>query len=92
MAGVEEKLGHEVYISDETEGIIPRGFRYLWQEMTKRQERFYVKASYIEIYNEQVRDLLNPSSGILQTRWNAQNVSIFGKNFNGFRASLLKIF
>lgn len=24
MAGVEEKLGREVYISDETEGIIPR--------------------------------------------------------------------
>jgi len=24
MAGVEEKLGKEVYISDETEGIIPR--------------------------------------------------------------------
>lgn len=28
MAGVEEKLGREVYISDETEGIIPRSFRY----------------------------------------------------------------
>lgn len=27
MAGVEEKLGREVYISDETEGIIPRSFR-----------------------------------------------------------------
>lgn len=25
MAGVEEKLGKEVYIADETEGIIPRG-------------------------------------------------------------------
>ena len=24
MAGVEEKLGREVYIADETEGIIPR--------------------------------------------------------------------
>ena len=24
MAGVEEKLGKDVYISDETEGIIPR--------------------------------------------------------------------
>jgi len=73
MAGVEEKLGREVYISDETEGIIPRGFKYLWEEMTKRQEQFYVKASYMEIYNEQIRDLLNPSSGVLQTRWNAKN-------------------
>jgi len=25
MAGVEEKLGQEIYIADETEGIIPRG-------------------------------------------------------------------
>jgi len=25
MAGVEEKLGKEVYIADDTEGIIPRG-------------------------------------------------------------------
>ena len=24
MAGIEEKLGRDVYISDETEGIIPR--------------------------------------------------------------------
>lgn len=38
MAGVEEKLGREVYISDETEGIIPRAVRYLWQAMAQRQE------------------------------------------------------
>ncbi len=30
MAGVEEKLGRDSYIKDETEGIIPRAFRYLW--------------------------------------------------------------
>ena len=30
MAGVEEKLGKEVYIADDTEGIIPRGVQYLW--------------------------------------------------------------
>ncbi len=30
MAGIESKLGEEVYISDETEGIIPRAFRFLW--------------------------------------------------------------
>jgi kinesin family member 12 len=74
MAGVEEKLGREIYISDESEGIIPRAFRYLWDSMVKRQETFYVKASFMEIYNEQVRDILNPSSGILHTRWNVKNV------------------
>lgn len=52
MAGVQEKLYNEVYISDETEGIIPRATRYLWQAMAQRQEQFYVKASFTEIYNE----------------------------------------
>lgn len=38
-----------------------------------RQEKFYVKASFLEIYNEQLRDLLNPSSGVLHCRWNVKN-------------------
>lgn len=41
--------------------------------MAQREEQFYVKASFTEIYNEQLRDLLNPASGILHTRWNLQN-------------------
>eukprot|EP00697_Spironema_sp_BW2_P012623 gnl/Spiro4/29223_TR14293_c0_g1_i1.p1 gnl/Spiro4/29223_TR14293_c0_g1~~gnl/Spiro4/29223_TR14293_c0_g1_i1.p1 ORF type:complete len:657 (+),score=-29.84 gnl/Spiro4/29223_TR14293_c0_g1_i1:112-1971(+) len=73
MSGVEEKLGRDVYISDDTEGIIPRAFRYMWSNMIKRQDQFYVKASFMEIYNEQVRDILNPVSGILHTRWNVKN-------------------
>jgi Cdc6-like AAA superfamily ATPase len=52
MAGIEEKLGRDVYISDETEGIIPRAVRYLWQAMATREDNFYVKASFTEIYNE----------------------------------------
>ena len=57
MAGVEEKLGKEVYVSDDSEGLIPRSVRYLWQAMAQRQENFYIKASYMEIYNEQIHDL-----------------------------------
>ena len=52
MAGIEEKLSGEVYVSDESEGIIPRAVRYLWQAMGQREESFYVKASFTEIYNE----------------------------------------
>jgi len=41
--------------------------------MTVREEQFFVKASFAEIYNEQLRDLLNPSSGVLHCRWNVKN-------------------
>jgi hypothetical protein len=41
--------------------------------MSMRTEQFYVKASFLEIYNEQLRDLLNANSGILHARWNAKN-------------------
>ena len=80
MSGIEEKLARDNYSSDETEGIIPRAIRYLWQSMGLKEEQFYVKASYTEIYNEQLRDLLNPASGILHMRWNATNVLFYVKN------------
>jgi hypothetical protein len=73
MAGVEDRLGKADYTSDETDGIIPRGISYLWQEMARKQEQFFVKAAFMEIYNEQVRDLLNPAAGILHCRWNIKS-------------------
>lgn len=41
MAGSEEKLGsvnRNFHINDETEGIIPRAVKYLWQAMANREE------------------------------------------------------
>ena len=87
MAGVEEKLNRDVYVSDESEGLIPRAIRFLWQSMAQRDEVFYVKASFVEIYNEQLKDLLNPASGILHCRWNVKNV----RRENNERGSLLRI-
>ena len=59
--------------SDEiTEGIIPRSFMYLFDEILKREgSQYIVKASYLEVYNEQVKDLLNPSSTSLPMRWSS---------------------
>jgi kinesin family protein 12 len=70
MAGLEDNLGRADYKSDETDGIIPRAITYLWQSMVNRNDQYYVKAAFMEIYNEQVRDLLNPASGVLHCRWN----------------------
>ena len=72
MSGVEENLSRPDYVSDETDGLIPRSISYLWHEMAKRGEKYFVKATFFEIYNEQVRDLLNPGTGVLHTRWNAK--------------------
>lgn len=52
MAGVEERLGMNDYISDESDGIVPRAISYLWTQMSQRPEQFYVKAAFMEIYNE----------------------------------------
>ncbi|OMJ79509.1 hypothetical protein SteCoe_20477 [Stentor coeruleus] len=73
MAGVEENLGKQDYVSNETDGIIPRSISYMWQNMTRRKEQYYVKAAFMEIYNEQLRDLLNPASGVLHLRWNIKS-------------------
>lgn len=66
MAGIEDKLGNKEWVPDDNDGLIPRSIRYMWDNMTQRKEQFYVKAAFMEIYNEQLRDLLNPSTGILQ--------------------------
>ena len=69
------ELGQEGWtpMMNEHDGLFTQSVRYMWESMTMRQEQFYVKASFLEIYNEQLRDLLNPSSGVLQPRWNIKN-------------------
>ncbi|TMW59420.1 hypothetical protein Poli38472_004489 [Pythium oligandrum] len=62
----------EVELSD---GIIPRALKYLYHlfESAPKDVKFVVRASYCEIYNEQVFDLLNSASGSLSVRWNDRN-------------------
>ncbi|GLE06599.1 hypothetical protein PINS_up015993 [Pythium insidiosum] len=55
-----------------SDGIIPRAVKYLFSlfERAPKDVKFVVRASYCEIYNEHVYDLLNPASGCLHVRWN----------------------
>ncbi|KAK4764368.1 hypothetical protein SAY87_013806 [Trapa incisa] len=56
-------------------GMTPRVFEYLFSRIQKEKEarkdekmRFTCKCSFLEIYNEQILDLLDPSSSNLQIR------------------------
>lgn len=47
----------------EHRGVTPRSFEHIFQEVAVRENtKFLVRASYLEIYNEQIRDLLSPNS------------------------------
>ncbi|XP_015784354.1 kinesin-like protein KIF12 isoform X2 [Tetranychus urticae] len=53
-------------------GIIQLSFAYLFEQIKLKKDRgvyYVVTASYLEVYNEQVLDLLNPSTKSLNVRW-----------------------
>ncbi|XP_023930806.1 uncharacterized protein LOC106161497 [Lingula anatina] len=60
--------------NEQLHGLIPRSFRYLVDSLNKPHSgTFTIQASYLEIYNEQVFDLLNPSqSKHLSIRWSKE--------------------
>lgn len=57
-------------------GIIPRSVQVLFEYIAQRSgdgtldpQQYVVKSSFLEVYNEQVRDLLNPKTGALKVHW-----------------------
>lgn len=54
MSGHEVELAQEGWTPNRNEhdGLFSQSVRYMWESMTMRQEQFYVKASFLEIYNE----------------------------------------
>lgn len=51
-------------------GLMPRSFEFLFRRIKEdsADSEFLVRASYLEIYNEQIIDLLDPNSFNLQIR------------------------
>ncbi|XP_022092516.1 kinesin-like protein KIF19 [Acanthaster planci] len=67
--------------TDNEPGIMARALNDLFDAMDARSEDsvYKVTMSYLEIYNENIRDLLNPSSGFLELREDASgNVQVAG--------------
>ncbi|XP_078338905.1 kinesin-like protein KIF15 isoform X1 [Crassostrea virginica] len=54
-------------------GVTPRSFEYLFNLISEQQEQgseFLLKCSFLEIYNEQIYDLMEPSTMTLHLREN----------------------
>ena len=67
----------------ELRGIIPRAFHQIFDAIATRggsDTEFLVRASYLEIYNEEIRDLLDPRKGkVLAVREDSEGgVSVVG--------------
>ncbi len=54
----------------ELRGIIPNAIHHIFTHIQTagRDSQFLVRASYLEIYNEDVIDLLNPKAGKLEVK------------------------
>ncbi|KAJ0176418.1 hypothetical protein K1T71_007597 [Dendrolimus kikuchii] len=64
-------------------GLVVRSFVYLFRLIRERPDcHFILKASFLEIYNEKVIDLLNPGSARKpqQVRWSKESRSFYVEN------------
>ncbi len=59
--------------NDSYSGLIAKAVKYLWHQVNHRNEKYFLKVSYIEIYNEQINDLLNIKGTNLQMRGTQNN-------------------
>ncbi|XP_037041680.1 kinesin-like protein KIF12 isoform X2 [Bradysia coprophila] len=69
--------------SDDRHGLVFRAFLYLFQLLQERKDtNFVLKASFLEIYNEKVIDLLNAGSARkpLAVRWSKKSRGFFVEN------------
>ncbi|MGH0152848.1 UNVERIFIED_CONTAM: hypothetical protein FKN15_059981 [Acipenser sinensis] len=63
-------------------GLIQRSFAYLLDRVQAKEGDFVLSASYLEIYNEQVHDLLNPGlTDSLTVRW-TKNTGFYVENLS----------
>ncbi|KAG2487271.1 hypothetical protein HYH03_014112 [Edaphochlamys debaryana] len=74
MSGKEDVISDDAYAGDVThDGIVTRAITHLFSAMeAKRNDtKYVVMASYLEIYNEGIYDLLNLKAKNLPVKWDA---------------------
>lgn len=56
--------GYTIGLKDEELGIIPRVIKLIFEEVDKRKNKaeFIIKCTFLEIYNEELNDLLDHNS------------------------------
>nr|XP_022906683.1 kinesin-like protein KIF19 isoform X2 [Onthophagus taurus] len=68
-------------VGDQTQpGIMIRALNDIFHTVKTKESEFSVTMSYLELYNEQIRDLLNPSTGYLELREDSRgrNIQVAG--------------
>lgn len=74
MSGKEDIISDDAYNGHDHDGIISRAVQYLFHQVhTRKDAKYSLKASYLEIYNEGVYDLVhfNPKAKSLPVKWDA---------------------
>ncbi|KAK9867467.1 hypothetical protein WJX84_002302 [Apatococcus fuscideae] len=73
MSGREERIGLEDYAGDTDDGIVTRAALYLFEQIGRRRDgyTYNLRASYCEIYNEGLYDLLKFTQQQLAVRWDS---------------------
>ena len=69
IMGRDDAINEKILKNNKYSGIMPKSINYIWSTVSRRQQKFYIKVSFLEIYNEQINDLLNPTNSNLQIRW-----------------------
>lgn len=71
---------HTMQGNEESPGIVPLGISYIFDEIKRRAANvdFLVRCSYVEIYNENITDLLTPKNGSLKLCTNAKGGCFVG--------------
>ncbi|KAF8796903.1 kinesin-like protein KIF3A [Argiope bruennichi] len=69
----------------EQKGIIPNSFAHIFGHIAKAEgdKRFLVRATYLEIYNEEVRDLLGKDQSVRLEVKERPDIGVYVKNLTG---------